>query len=78
MNIKNDTGTIVSVNCEHCLKTYKWSTSSSYGIYRKHLERVPPYQAVLIKTQTQISRYDTNNPPQLFYFSDVKNRDKLA
>jgi len=75
--IKNDSGTVVSVSCKHCSKTYKWSASDGYGTYRKHLERVHPCEAGLIKTQTQISRYPTNTS-QLFHFSDVKNRDELA
>ena len=51
---------------------------AGYGIYRKHLERNHHVEAGLTKTQTQILRYITNNPSQLFYFSDVRNKDELA
>ena len=42
------------------------------------MERSHPYVAGLIKTLTQISRYTTNIPPQLFHFFDFKNRDELV
>jgi len=38
---------------------------------------VHPCEAGLTKKQSQISRYATTTP-QLFYFSDVKNRDELT
>ena len=77
MKIKNESGTVVSVSCKHCSKIYKWSTSGGYRTFRKHLERVHPCKAYLTKTQYQILRYATTIP-QLFYFSDVKNKDELA
>ena len=50
MKIKNDTNTVVSVSCKNYSKPYKWSSSGVYRTFRKHLKRVHPYKANLIKT----------------------------
>ena len=42
------------------------------------MEKAHPYEAGLTKTQSQISKYAINNPPQVFHYSDVRNRDELA
>ena len=75
--MKNEAGTIVSINCNHCSKTYKWSASGGYRAYHRHLEKARPCDAGLTKTQSQISRYATNNP-QIFHYSDIRNRDELT
>ena len=68
MIIKNDASTIVSISYKHCPKIDKWSASSGYGTYQKHLEKSHPYEAGLTKIQSQLSKYAnaTNNPSNYF------------